>query len=112
MPKYIEKQIPDQGTEGARVGRFRKWLEESVKLAKAKPGQLVLVNDELVGKAVFSSMDERLSSIGESIRDYEVLWSREKTDKDINEKPDGSKSYRYFGWVQLRAKTKAPARKA
>lgn len=113
MPKYIEKPIPSQDSEGGRnIGQFRKWLEEAVKLAKAKPGQLVVVNDELVGKSVYSSLDERLATIGEDAGEFETIWSREKTANDVKTLASGKKQYRYHGWIQIRTKAKTTARKS
>lgn len=113
MPKYLEKPIPSQEAEGGqRVGQFRKWLEEAVKLAKAKPGQLVLVNDELVGKSVYSSLEERLATIGEDAAEFETIWSREKTDDDVKTLANGKKQYRYYGWIQIRTKAKTAAKRS
>ena len=111
MPKYIEKVIPSEEEPNRRIGQFRVWLEEAVKLANAKPGKLVVVNDELVGKAIFSSMNERLSTIGEDPNEFELFWSREKTDDDVKVLSNGKKQYRYFGWIQIMRKVSSTAKK-
>lgn len=113
MAKVLDDWIADETPKQVqRLGKFNGELRDAVKLAKANPGKPVQVNDEPVRKAYYDSMGERFGVLGENADEFEVKWSRKRTDRDVVETPKGEKRYQYFGFVQIKAKgeTKKPAR--